>query len=99
MWFKFHNNRFTGFKDIMETVRKNVDLRKTHLKFFMKKSYLKLICDVCTQYFWINLLSKNVNKKKIDFSKLIKWIDPLNERIIGYLIIHWTMFFTNFILL
>ena len=41
----------------------------------MKKSYPKLICDACTQYFWIHIVSKNV--KKVDFSKLIKWTDPL----------------------
>ena len=34
MWFKFHKNRFTGFEDIVETVRKNVVLRKMRLKFF-----------------------------------------------------------------
>ena len=66
MWFKFHKNRFTGFEDIVETVRKNVVLRKTRLNFFlMKKSYLKLICDACTQYFWIHILSKKCKKKSI----------------------------------
>ena len=37
MWFKFHKNRFTGFEDIVETVQKNVVLRKTHSKFFFNE--------------------------------------------------------------
>ena len=34
MSFNFHKSRFTGFEDIVETVRKNFVSRKTRLKFF-----------------------------------------------------------------
>ena len=43
MWFKFHENKFTGFGDIVETVRKNVVLRKTSLKFFLIKNHEKIL--------------------------------------------------------
>ena len=46
MWFKFHKNRFTGFEDIVETVQKNVVLRKTHSKFFLMKNHEKILPQV-----------------------------------------------------
>ena len=66
-WFKFHKNRFTRFEDIVETIRKNVVLRKTRLKFFLMKNHEKILPQVnlrCTQYIWIHILSKNVKKNR-----------------------------------
>ena len=81
MWFKFHKNRFTGFEDIVETVRKNVVLTKTRLNFFLMKNHEKILaqgnlrCLNLTKY----LLSTFENsKKKKDYSMLINWTDPLN---------------------
>ena len=37
MWFKFYKNRFTGFEDIVETVRKTV------FKVFLNEKSLKNI--------------------------------------------------------
>ena len=45
MW-KFHKNRFTGFEDIVETVRKNVFLIKTRFQFFVMKSHEQILPQV-----------------------------------------------------
>ena len=46
VWFEFHNNRFTGFEDIVEIVRKNVVLRETRLKFFLMTNHEKILPQV-----------------------------------------------------
>ena len=50
MWFEFHKNRFTGFEDIIETVRKNVVLEKTRWKFFLMKKHEKILPQINLRY-------------------------------------------------
>ena len=43
MWLKFHKDRFSGSGEIIAADRKTVVLRKTRLKFFLMKSFEKVL--------------------------------------------------------